>query len=84
MGTQAVSHNSNELLMDLVLVFLVVLHQSEETHVCIESAIVPPNRRDASLAYPFKLVIFHKHDRLLLAQMPPEGFSHVRNERYYD
>lgn len=75
MGTQAVTHDRDQLLVDLILVLLVVLQGGK-------TAQYPrhPRRRKGD-TYPFQLVELDKHDRLFLAQMPPERLPDVRDER---
>ena len=75
MGTEAVAHDRNQLLVDLILVLLVVLQGGK-------AAQYPrhPRRRKGDTD-PFELVELDEHDGLLRAQMPPERLPDVRDER---
>ena len=76
MGTQAVTHDRYQLLVNLILVLLVVL-QGEKTAECPRC----PRRNRKGDTDPFELVELDEHYSLLLAQMPPKCLPDVRDER---
>ena len=72
MSGETITHDRDQLRVDLILVFLVVLRD------IVSTAHTPQSSKAGT--YSFELVKLDKHDRLLLAEMPPEGLAYIRDE----